>query len=246
MKMIYTSILIVLLSVAAYGQASVGFKGGLNLSTINHGEDLNDRFDNLDRPFQTGFNFSFGADYYLTETLYLYTELMFTQKGDKYKGTGTAMDADFGEVDLMEETEVTLNYLEWPILARFKLGELDRFYINVGPTLGYWAGGHIKYEFQQGTETESFKEKIVFKNRDELTSTDRGNIFVNEDVNRFEAGAVIGAGAMLGPEFNRVNIDIRYTVGLTGIFEGGGFNQEDTWKNNVISISLGYFWIDRG
>lgn len=243
MKRMYLVMLAVVFSVAAYGQTAVGIKGGLNFSNINHGQDLDERFDDVSRPFQIGFNFGLGADFYVGETFSLYTELMFTQKGESYEGTGTVNDPVAGNIQVREETEVTLNYLELPILARFKFGDMSKFYINVGPTVGYWLGGNVEYEFERGDDTESFEDRIEFKNRDEITSDDRGNVLANEDVNRLEIGAAIGTGAMLGEKFN---IDFRYTMGLTGIHENAGWNQDDSWKNNVLSFSIGYFFRGAG
>lgn len=240
MKRIYLVIVVILFSVAAYGQTAVGIKAGMNFSTMNHGEDFDEKFDNLDRPFQIGFNFGLGADLYVNETFSLYTELMYTQKGDSYEGTGTATNPTSGEqVQIFEETEITLNYLEVPLLARFKFGDMSKFYLNIGPTFGYWLGGNIEYEYQRGGDTEDIEDRIVFKDRNEVTDADRGNVLVNEDVNRFELGAALGTGVMLGEKFN---IDFRYTFGITGIHENGGFDQDETWKNNVLSFSIGYFF----
>jgi hypothetical protein len=241
MKRFYLVMVVVLFSVATYGQTAVGIKGGMNFSNIKHGEDLNERFDNLDNPFQIGFNFGLAADFYVGEMFSLYTELMYTNKGESYEGTGTANDPVVGQVDVREETEVTLNYLELPVLARFKFGDMSKFYLNIGPTVGYWLGGNVEYEFERGDDTESIESDIEFKDRDEINTngSQGGFVLANEDVNRLEIGAAIGTGVMLGEKFN---IDLRYTMGLTSIHENAGWDQDDSWKNNVLSFSIGYFF----
>jgi opacity protein-like surface antigen len=241
MKRIYLVMMVVLFSVAAYGQTAVGVKGGLNFSNIKHGEDLDERFDNLDNPFQIGFNFGLAADIYVGEMFSLYTELMYTQKGESYEGTGTANDPVVGQIDVMEETEVTLNYLELPVLARFKFGDMSKFYLNIGPTVGYWLGGNVEFESERGDDTESIDSEIDFKDRDEINQngSQGGFVLANEDVNRFEVGGAIGTGVFIN---NKFNIDLRYTMGFTSIHENAGEDQDDTWKNNVLSFSIGYFF----
>ena len=240
MKRFYLMMVVALFSVAAYGQTAVGIKAGMNFSKLNYGEDLDERFDNLDRPFQIGFNFGLAADFNVGQVFSLYTELIYSQKGDSYEGRGTVNDPVVGTIDVYEETETTLNYLEMPILARFNFGDMSKFYVNLGPTVGYWLNGNVEYEYEAGGDTESFESRIEFKDRDEINSNGSSGHFVlaNEDVNRLELGAAIGTGVLIS---QKVNLDFRYTMGLTSIYENGN-DPDETWKNSVLSFSLGYFF----
>lgn len=236
MKRITLLIAVLFLTASAYGQVSVGPKGGVNFSKVIFG-DFDEQWTEFDDPLHTGFNAGIGADFGINDNFSLYTELIWTQKGTEYEAAGVVNDPLVGSVNTRTETDVTLNYIELPLLLRLKVGGMAKFYLNAGPTVGYWINGSV----DSHTDSQDFESEIEIKDRDEITGTETGTVLANEDVNRLEFGGAVGAGTFFDLQKGKINIDLRYGIGFTPFFENNEGN-DDTWRNSVLSISLGYFF----
>lgn len=236
MKRLFIFCIAACFTMAASAQVTVGPKVGVNFSKVNFG-DYEDRFDDFESPFHTGLNAGIGADFGISESFSLYTELIWTQKGSEYEGAGVVNDPLVGPINTREETDVSLNYLELPVLFRLKFGDMTKFYINAGPTFAYWLGGEVESEF----DGQDFESDIDFEDRSNITGAETGTVLANEDVNRFEVGGAIGAGTLIDMQMGKLNIDFRYGMGLTPFFEDNE-GDADQWRNSVLSISLGYFF----
>lgn len=106
------------------------------------------------------------------------------------------------------ESKVRLNTVELPVLARVHFG---KFYVNAGASAAYNISGIAKsdegsYKLQFGNSVNEFK--------------------------RFEAGAQVGAGMIFPSKKYRVNVDVRYTQGLTDISNGHDI------QNRALMVSL--------
>jgi hypothetical protein len=129
----------------------------------------------------------FGADIALVadigldadSVVFFSPELHWMQKGAKIED----IDGTF------EEATNTFNYLELPLLLKFKFGGEAGLFLFGGPSLGYLL---------------SATDKDGDGNTDDIDL---------EDYKRTEIGAHLGAGIMLGP----VNIDVRYILGFSNI-----------------------------
>lgn len=238
MKKIYIVACLALLTGNTFAQIMVGPKVGVNFSQINYGEDYDQRFDSFDQPFQNGFQAGLAFDFQNSHFFSLYSELLYTQKGSKYDASSN----ESGTVNyfIEERRDLTLNYIEVPLLARLKIGGNSQFYVNAGPTASYWLNGKIKQTTIINGISSSTEGAVTFKDEDEITGTEDGIVFAREDVNRFDIGAAIGAGALVDFVEGKFNIDVRYTVGFTSVYESSG-DLKDSWKNNVLSVSVGYF-----
>lgn len=242
MKKVYLTLLAGLFCLSTlHAQVSITPRLGVNFTKVVYGQDLDDAFTGLDEPFHVGLQAGLGADFMFTDNFSLYAELLYTQKGSKYEGTQTANDPVLGQINVRQETDITFNFLELPLLARYKFGDVTQFYLNAGPSVGYWLGGTWDSEIESNGETISIEEDIDFLDRDELTGIEGPNVLVNEEVNRLEIGASVGAGVLFGINSGKFNLDLRYTLGLTSIHEGVD-DPDDSWKNNVLSVSIGYFF----
>jgi len=161
----------------SHAQSKVGIRGGVLITKQQYDQG------NLDVNPES----KFGADIALVadigldadSVVFFSPELHWMQKGAKIED----LDGTF------EEATNTFNYLELPLLLKFKFGGEAGLFIFGGPSLGYLL---------------SATDKDGDGNTDDIDL---------EDYKRTEIGAHLGAGIMLGP----VNIDVRYILGFSNI-----------------------------
>lgn len=132
----------------------------------------------------------------------------------------------------VDNVNMTLNYIDVPILLNMRFGVSDTFgaFVNVGPYLGFGINGEAKLG--------GLSINNVFK------SDDDGIIGSALKANRFDAGLQVGAGL----EFSRFLIGAGYQMGLTNVFGDNDkkaveANLEDSSKgnrNNSFFVSVGY------
>ncbi len=152
--------------------ARMGIKGGLNASNlyVNEVNDENARI---------GFHVGFYGQVLSTETVALQLELLYSTKGAKTEYRG------FFDQDVT----FNLNYIELPVLAVFKVGDLME--IHAGGYGSYLVGANISYEGA-------------------VTSTDRID---RDNLKSFDYGLALG----LGVNFGNVQVGGRYNYGLAEI-----------------------------
>jgi len=154
-KIFLTGILSILFVGISFAQARIGATAGLNVSTYTG--DVSDAVD-----FKAGFQAGLVVDLGITESFSVIPELLFSQRGAKFKGGNVSQ---------------TLNYLQLPINAAYKLeaGYGSKVIIFAGPYLGYGISGSDGIKF--GSKIEEVKpfdfglnfglgyqfEKIFFK-----------------------------------------------------------------------------------
>lgn len=106
--------------------------------------------------------------------------------------------------------EVSLNYISVPVLAKFD-------YVLDGPVTPHvYFGPYIAFNVSAEAEDEG------------------AVISIEENVSPTDFGVVVGGGI----DVNRFNLGVRYSVGLTPVFEDENTNAEA--KNGVISIVAGF------
>ncbi|MDP8242338.1 MAG: porin family protein [Candidatus Celaenobacter antarcticus] len=185
-------------------QKNLGIKGGINFSNI-HGKDVEDTKS------KTGFIVGFFYDIPCTDQFSIQPEILFSMKGWRYEYT----DDDW--YDYSYKYWGKLNYIEIPILGKFKLNSINNINpcVYFGPCFGFNVSSTYRYEWEDYEEND----------------TDTGSM---EDVSVFEFS--LTPGVML--EFNNQYVfDFRYSIGLTDIFsDNEGF---DPVKYSVISLMLG-------
>lgn len=107
-----------------------------------------------------------------------------------------------------DDAKIKLNYIDVPVLARFGSETTNgtRFFAFTGPQ----ASINLKSEVEFMGMTED----------------------IDEDVENFDFGWVIGAGV----EFGKISFDARYTLGLMNI----DATNDDTVKNRTFAVMIGY------
>ncbi len=177
-----------------------------NLNYGSSNSSLSD-YKEPDKGIHAGVSFQAG----ITPKFSLVSEFYYIRKGGALKDNNPLTN---------QKTNLRLNTLELPVLARFHFG---KFYMNAGPSIAYNISGTLKIE--------DLSTDISFDN-----STDA--------LKRLDAGIQIGGGYMFPIKQKRLALDIRYCYGLTNIsYDREMFNRgliitvhfSEPWKKNPLA-----------
>ena len=121
-KIIFAGILSILFASISLAQTRIGITAGLNAS------NLNTSGDETSSNFKAGFQAGLVADFGITESFSFMPELLFSQRGCKYK---------------VGDITTTINYLQLPLNLAYKFdtGYGSNLFIFAGPYLGYAISG---------------------------------------------------------------------------------------------------------
>lgn len=198
-RILSISFCLVLLSIIAKAQTLIP-KFGAAVSTISYNQLA---ADGLDVQNKIGIVGGVGLEFMLGGKMALQPELLFHQKGWKSSIT----DTDF---NMTQQSTVTINYLEIPILVKVKFGS---FYVNAGPSVALGLGG--KYTLKEsGTYNGTFDWNIKFGNT--LNTSDYEKVDAVYINNNIDVGLQVGGGYVVA---NKIMIDLRYGFGLTNIMD---------------------------
>lgn len=197
--------LVTLQSAQAQQGPRVGLKGGLNLSNlyVDEADDENARI---------GWHAGFYAQLLSTEAFAIQPEVNFSTKG-----TGlTYGTIGNNGINIENDTKFILNYIDIPVLAVFKLGEVAE--IHAGPYWAYLVSAQIKNNAGDPNN--------------EFNTVDRDNF------DKWDYGLVGGIGFNLG---KGAQLGARYNYGLNKIAESNGARRilGDS-KNQVAQLYLSF------
>jgi hypothetical protein len=197
-----------LFSAPLYAQ-SFGVKAGLNLSNLVIKEDGSEIPD-LD--YRPGFHAGLTTDIPLSTLFSLDAGILASTKG-----------AIIQQGDISGNVKFSFNmlYVDVPIAlkAHFPINSTAKAYIAAGPYVGVGLIGKTKLTVTVLDESEETTDDITWGNNEEET-------------NRLDYGASLGAGVELGS----VLIGVSYNLGLDNIAN----TNEASIKHRVIGVSLGY------
>jgi len=181
------------------GGPRAGIKGGLNVSNFITDEPT-------DKHTLVGFHAGVFGQLFVNEGFAIQPEINYSTKGN-------AITSNFGVID--HETKFNLHYIDVPVLAVFKLGDVVE--IHAGPYWAYLVGANIDTDGDLG---DDFTEL----NRDSFENWDYG---------------LVGG---IGFNFNNVQLGARYNYGLNDIAESAGARQllGSKSKNSVGQIYLAF------
>jgi hypothetical protein len=168
-----------------------GVRGGVNFSTLQNEPSLGSGGFGYRQGLVAGAFFTWPLGWFD-----LQPEVLYTSKG-------AALDLE--GID----SKLVLDYLEVPVLARWRLGQ--RLYVAAGPAVAWRLKAASRTKFSGATE----------------------EIDLDDDVKGYDVG-VVGA---VGVRFGKVVVDGRYTHGLIDI--DSDTSDEVTVRNRAISISAG-------
>ena len=221
LKTIIAATLLLTFSVSMHAQVSLGLKGGVNFSNIYATQAL----DQVLPDFESISTYSIGAvaEVGISEQFAFQSELLFTRKGF---GLREGLDVDLlgVPVPLGVTAETQINYVEVPLLAKYKFGtEGISAYITAGPTLGYATSGQINTKANVLLDFNIAKTPI---NLDAI------------NFQRFEIGGAAGAGLAMQTGMGQFFIDARYNIGFTQLYDIPLVNEK--LRNRGISLSAGF------
>jgi hypothetical protein len=216
-------IVVLLCSVAStlHAQTYVIPKAGLSVSKFNLAEN-NENMSSV-----AGFTAGAALNFKLGTKFSIQPELVFIQKG------GSAQfKENIGDGILQTTTtDVTMNYIELPVLAKAMFGNGQvQYYINAGPSISYGLGGKTDYSmnYNLGGEIvyeESAKGKVHFGDAPE--EYEPQHIYFKE---RIDFGIQFGGGVFIA---SKVLVDLRYGLGLTKL------DDEAQPKNRTFQVTVG-------
>lgn len=194
-------------------QLSVGLKGTGTLNSIS-----GNTVSGTEKKMAMGYGFGAIVNVGFSNVFSLQPEVLYLQKGGKTVLTGSD-----------DYSQLTVNYLEIPILAKAQFGgEKFKGYAVLGPYAGYWIGGKTKNSLL-GEQTS---ESIEFDNDLEDDGYRQ---------NRLDIGLNGGLGAQYTIGRSNIFLEARYGFGLSDMnrYETA---PEDYKKqsNRSIQVSLGY------
>jgi hypothetical protein len=220
-KNLFIMALLCSIASSGYAQTYVIPKAGLSVSTFALAEN-NGNISSL-----AGFTAGAALNIKLGSTFSIQPELVFIQKGGSAEFKENIGDG------ILETTttDVTVNYLELPLLAKAMFGNGKiQYYVNAGPSISYGLGGKTDYsrKLNLGGEIvfeESVKGDVRFDDAPEEYQPQ--HIYFN---NRIDIGIQFGGGVFIA---NKVLVDLRYGMGLTKL------DDEAQPKNRTFQVTMG-------
>jgi hypothetical protein len=193
MKKTLLVIMLALFATSAFAQVKFGVKGGINLSSANIEMDgEKESYDSKLGPLFGAF-----AEFQLSEKFAFMPELVYSMEGGK-SDMKYSENWEGSEVSISLEDDFKLNYLNLPLLFKFKVGNGIGLY--AGPQIGFLLSAEYKY-----TMTASFEG---------MSETDSETIDIKEDMK--STNVSLGFGASYETQMG-LGLDARYNLGLSNI-----------------------------
>jgi len=189
-KILFTGILSILFVGVSFAQSPrIGITAGLNTSNLTAKSGGQTESANYKAGFQAGIV----ADFAITENFSIIPELLYAQRGAKFKAGQL--------VEGVDGMSVTLNYLQLPINAAYKfdVGMGSKFLIFAGPYLGY--GLSTSAKVGSVSVSDAFK---FGSNEDQLKP--------------FDFGIDVG----IGYQYEKVFFKLQYNLGLANMVNASG------------------------
>lgn len=214
-KTMFTAFAVVLLSIfltpeLALSQvtADFGAKVGISYTRL-----LGDTADEADLEAKTGVTGGAALTLHLNDRFAFQTELLYVRKGGKMTIVGIDQLGFLREIT----TSWELDYLEMPLLAKYKLPS------NGIAQPGFYAGPAIAYSINANKSTKTFDDETETEDFDSVKTTD--------------VGLILGADLHFKLSKGHIVFDFRYEPGLLNVLE----SPEDG-RNNIITLMMGYVY----
>ena len=180
-------------------ETTFGVKAGVNFASA--GGDVSEEVDG-----RTGFHVGGLAEIMFTEKFGIQPELLYSMQG---------ATSEYGESGITLKEELKLDYLNLPVLAKYKFA--PGWNVHLGPQIGFLLNAESEIEASMDGET--------------VTET--------EDIKNYISSVDYGLSGGLGYELEMgIFFDARYYLGLSDISDDN--NADESVQNNVIQLSVGY------
>ncbi len=235
MKKIVILILSLLFNNYLFSQVSIGLTFGTNICKIKHKADYSNNpfiLPPTQEELKTiiGLIVGIPLEIQLSERFGLFTALTYHQKGYKLKTEYNILNT-YANIDGWSR----INFLELPIQAKYYITKNKlSTYIAVGSSIGYALSGRAKAEIEindeNGYQSESFDEKIKFKD------------FKEAGMNQLDVSLVLGGGISYKAWRGDIFLNINYNHGFINMVKD---DENSTYegaieKNRGVNITCGY------
>lgn len=240
-KKVLLTFLFIIFGSTVWAQLRIGPKAGFQMTNvIYHDKDYTEEHTTF---FKPGFNAGLVLNYKVSQAFSMHTELFYSRKGKIEKRASYDV-----------KNIVNYQYLDLPLMLRISHHKKAKkqhieYYLNIGPSFGYWLGGKGKLrsdELPEYIDTNLLQYKIDFKE-----SAHYENLYVSAP-NRLQIELNLGGGVIFDMARGQsLMVDLRYSFGIGQTFlgekEGGSFGLTDysdnlEGVNHVISLSAAYLF----
>ncbi|MBP6335859.1 MAG: PorT family protein [Bacteroidia bacterium] len=224
-------ILLILLACSriAYAQdTNPPFQFGLKL-TPNIGWLKSDDKEIKSDGSRFGISYGLIADFGFGENYAFATGIDVAYRGGKTKGEFNSASNDTTTTTITE-TDMKLQYIEFPISLKFKTNEIGqvRYYVQAG--LGFGINIRARADIKETSETFVAGTSIG------TTSFDEENIDINESINAFNMSMIIGGGIEYNISGNtNLLVGLVFNNGFMDIADGGDYGA----RSNYFGLNLG-------
>jgi Outer membrane protein beta-barrel domain len=208
-------------SVAAFAQVSIGVKGGANFATVQSAIKLP-----VTPNFKSIQNYTAGIvlDIPLNRSFSVQPEVNYTTKGFGFE---ESRDLNVFNVPLPlgVKTKNYVNYLEMPLLLKYKIGnDIAKAYIAAGPTFGYALNGEYVGTASVLVNVNAFKTPMNFSQL---------------NYQRLDIGATVGVGGEIATgNVGALFVEARYQHGLSTLYKVPVIDVNV--QNRGIALTAGY------
>jgi opacity protein-like surface antigen len=200
--------------VSAQVQISVGPRVGVNLAKWSVDGEVEEEIGDISN--RTGFVAGAVAEFRFNDNFAVQPEINFLQKG--FKSEFAISDSILG--DFSSETNVVMNYLEVPVLAKVgKSFGTTRVDLLAGPSFGYAMNGKVKSKFTIGGNTEEGEEDIDFE---------------EDEISRFDLGLQVGAAVTFNLGSANLFIDGRYALGFSNLNDSPDDEESNAYNRGIV------------
>lgn len=221
-KLLFPLLALLTGTITASAQLQFGIKGGVNYSniTITNSGETDDN-----RGIAT-FHVGGYVDAPLAEVLSIQGGLMVSGKGAKYTWSSSGINSSL-------EAKTNPIYLELPVnlVGKIPLGDKLKLFVGAGPYAAMGIAGKNSVKGKLLGADFSDEDNIEYSN-DDPANGDNG---YSGNLKRFDFGLNLLAGLEIG----HLTLNANYGHGFTNIRPGAENNDNDKFKNRVVSFSVG-------
>lgn len=232
---VLTTALFLAFNFVAFGQTrsnfeeevAIGATGGMNLSQVRflHNNIMSEN-ELGDMGWKKGATFGLAGRFIAQKHFGLQLEVNYLQGGwsEKFDEEATANNISFAGAT----TNGELNYLSIPLLAHIYFGNKSRFFVNVGPKMGFLLNSKAENTF-----TDEQLNVINTNNPRDPRIND------NTKAKKNDYGICIGGGYEL--HLNKLSIltELRWSYGLQDVYSHEKKDVYQRSNNQNVSISIG-------
>ncbi len=235
LKVFWISILLITTSTTAFSQVEVmlGGRAGMNVGSYRWGSNIRNNKD-INSKSVIAPHVGFVTVLELAPWFGIQGEVEYIQKGGKLTfscencAINNAQGQPVQQKEISQVQTVKANYIEVPILARFRLGG-DNVAFNgfVGPSFAIALNGTVQNTLD-----------LTDAQDNETTNTNTEKLDFDKEFNRFDIGAAVGAGMEFSAGPGAIIFDLRYVLGISDATKEKDLDERI--KNRSFQIGVGY------